>query len=840
MGTALAAAAAGQAGAQAARGPVKVASIYTVPIEQQWVSRLHAALKTAEGRGDTTYKWSENVANNDYERVLRGYAEEGAELIVGEIFGVERAVRRVAATYPKVAMLMGSSFGPSKPNLAVFDNFIQEPSYLTGMIAGRATKAGTIGMVGGFAIPEVNRLMQAFMEGARATNPGVKFLVGFIGSWYDPPKAKEAAFAMMDRGADVLYAERFGVTDAEGARAEGDRQRRGHLRPVFRHRARQRPVAHGTHDGPGHQGRARGPVGGRGLRPVQPDAVWRRIAQAGRGAGACGRGEAGARQGAGDQRRPVPRQRQRRGAEVVLTAPAAALSPGALSPGALAPVILAIEGVTKHFGAFTANDGVSLDLRRGEALALLGENGAGKTTLINILFGHYVADAGTVQVADAAGALRPLPPGRPAAALAAGVGMVQQHFALAGSLTVLENVVLGTRGLLSPWLGLRAARARLAALMARSGLHVPPDRRVSALGVGERQRVEILKVLYRGARILVLDEPTAVLTPAEAAQLFQTLRRLQADGLSVVFISHKLGEVAAFADRVAVLRAGRKVADQPVGALDKASLARLMVGRDLPAPGRTPSRPGAPALVLDRVTVPGAGARPGLKDVSLQVHAGEVVGIAGVSGNGQAALAAAISGTQAPARGTVRVGGRVVHTAAGSIRAGVGRIPEDLHHEGIVPNLSVAENLVLETLGAPAVQRCGFLRRGAMRAAALRALAAHDIRCPGPDTPVRLLSGGNIQKAILARVLDAGPGVVLANQPTRGLDAGAAGAVHRRLLDARDRGAAVLVVSDDLDELFALADRIGVMSGGRLSAPQPASSLTPERLGLLMAGEAST
>lgn len=517
------------------------------------------------------------------------------------------------------------------------------------------------------------------------------------------------------------------------------------------------------------------------------------------------------------------------------------MSPGALAPVILAPVILAIEGVTKRFGAFTANDSVSLDLRRGEALALLGENGAGKTTLMNILFGHYVADAGTVRVADAAGVLRPLPPGRPAAALAAGVGMVQQHFALAGSLTVLENVVLGTRGLLSPWLGLRAARARLAALMARSGLHVPPDRRVSALGVGERQRVELLKVLYRGARILVLDEPTAVLTPAEAAQLFQTLRRLQADGLSVVFISHKLGEVAAFADRVAVLRAGRKVADQPVGALDKASLARLMVGRDVPAPGRTPSHPGAPALVLDRVTVPGAGVRPGLqpglKDVSLQVHAGEVVGIAGVSGNGQAALAAAISGTQAPARGTVRVGGRPVRTAAGSIRAGVGRIPEDRHHEGIVPNLSVAENLVLETLGAPAVQRGGFLRRGAMRAAAQRALAAHDIRCPGPDTPVRLLSGGNIQKAILARVLDAGPGVVLANQPTRGLDVGAAGAVHRRLLDARDRGAAVLVMSDDLDELFALADRIGVMSGGRLSTPQPAASLTPERLGLLMAGE---
>lgn len=212
LGATLAAAAVGRATAQGA--PVKVASIYTVPLEQQWVSRLHAALKVAEARKDVTYKWSESIANNDYERVLRGYAEEGADLIVGEIFGVERAVRRVAATYPKVAFLMGSSFGPSKPNLSVFDNFIQEPSYLTGMIAGRATKTGTIGMVGGFAIPEVNRLMQAFMEGARSTNPNVKFLISFIGSWYDPPKAKEAAFAMTDKGADVLYAERFGVTDA--------------------------------------------------------------------------------------------------------------------------------------------------------------------------------------------------------------------------------------------------------------------------------------------------------------------------------------------------------------------------------------------------------------------------------------------------------------------------------------------------------------------------------------------------------------------------------------------------------------------------------------------------
>ena len=492
------------------------------------------------------------------------------------------------------------------------------------------------------------------------------------------------------------------------------------------------------------------------------------------------------------------------------------------------PAVLSIEGVTKRFGAFVANDGISLELRQREILALLGENGAGKTTLMNILFGHYVADGGVVRVADTAGVLRALPPGSPAAALAAGVGMVQQHFALAGSLTVLENVVLGTRPLLSPRLGLRAARVRLQALMERSGLHVPLDARVAGLGVGGRQRVEILKVLYRRARVLVLDEPTAVLTPQEGAQLFNTLRRLRGDGLSIILISHKLGEVVAFADRVAMLRAGRKVADQPVGQADKGALARLMVGRDVAAPTRAPCQPGPAMLALHGVSA------PGMTGVSLTVHGNEVVGIAGVSGNGQAALAAVVAGTLAPTSGTVRVAGRAAKaTPAGMIASGVARIPEDRLHEGVVPGLSVAENLALETPPA----RWGFLRHRAIRAAADQAIREHDIRCQGPDAPVRLLSGGNIQKAILARVLRGNPRVVLASQPTRGLDVGAAADVHRRLLAARDGGAAVLVISDDLDELFALADSIAVMAGGRLSGPWPAATLTPERLGLLMAGE---
>ena len=309
----------GAALAQGKTKPIKVASIYTVPVEQQWVSRLHKALNAAKDRGDITYKWSENVANNDYERIMRQYSEEGTDLVVGEIFGVERAARRVAASYPKVAYLMGSSFGPVKPNLSVFDNFIHEPSYLTGMVAGKATKSNTIGMVGGYAIPEVNRLMQAFMEGAKSVNPNVKFLVTFINSWYDPPKAKEAAFAMIDRGADVMYAERFGVSDAakeKGVKVIGN----------VIDTAAQYP---GTvlasalwHMEPSIDRAIKAVLGGtlRGdrLRSVQLHGAWRREPRDGREAGGARDREAGQGEGKGDPGRHVPRQHQRRRAEVVV------------------------------------------------------------------------------------------------------------------------------------------------------------------------------------------------------------------------------------------------------------------------------------------------------------------------------------------------------------------------------------------------------------------------------------------------------------------------------------------------------------------------------------------
>ena len=510
-------------------------------------------------------------------------------------------------------------------------------------------------------------------------------------------------------------------------------------------------------------------------------------------------------------------------------------------PPEQAPVVLSLTGITRRFGDLVANDAIDLDLRRGEILALLGENGAGKTTLMNIVFGHDVADAGDVRVTGADGVLTPLPPGSPHAALVAGIGMVHQHFTLADNLTVLDNIVLGTESLWRPSSGRRAARRRLQELMQRCGLEVSLDVVVARLAVGERQRVEILKALYRDARVLVLDEPTAVLTPQETEGLFVTLRRLAADGLAVIFISHKLAEVAAIADRVAVLRAGRKVEDQPAAGLDRQMLATLMVGASVAAVTRTARSRGEVLLTLEKVDVAGGDVRSSLHQVNLDVRSGEIVGIAGVSGNGQGALAGVVAGLTVPAAGTLTLFGVTPErtSPAAFLRAGVGRIPEDRHRDGIVGTMSIAENVSLEHVRQRPVQMLGFLSGEEMRLRAAAAIAGYAVKCPGPHAPIRQLSGGNIQKLILARVLECKPRLILADQPTRGLDVGAVADIHRRLIAARDSGAGILLISEDLDELMTLADRIGVLHRGRLSIPQPAEAFDMERLGLLMGGSAS-
>ena len=504
------------------------------------------------------------------------------------------------------------------------------------------------------------------------------------------------------------------------------------------------------------------------------------------------------------------------------------------SSAAAGEVVLRLAGITKRFGELVANDAIDLELRRGEVLGLLGENGAGKTTLMSILFGHYTADSGRIEVRG-----RSLPPGDPAAALAAGIGMVHQHFALAPGLTALDNILLGSQPLLSPWLARTGPRRRIEALMRTAGLEVPLDRPVHALSVGERQRVEILRALDRGASILIMDEPTAVLTPQESESLFQTLRRLAADGMAVVLISHKLGEVMALADRIAVLRGGRKVAERWTDQTDPGELAELMVGHAVDEPVVRPRAPGAPLVVLERVSVRGGHGRPALDDASLALAAGSITGIAGVSGNGQQALAGLLCGTIRPSAGRIVIDGvSWTPSPRAALEARIGRIPEDRHADGVVGDLSLWENLILEDYRKSWLQRWGVVQRRAALESARQTIASYDIRGAGPAAPVRQLSGGNMQKLILARVLERGPRIVVADQPTRGLDVGAVAWVHQRLLMARDRGAAILLISEDLDELRRLADPIVVIHAGRLSEPIPRERADPRRLGLLMAGQA--
>jgi ABC-type uncharacterized transport system ATPase subunit len=497
-----------------------------------------------------------------------------------------------------------------------------------------------------------------------------------------------------------------------------------------------------------------------------------------------------------------------------------------------ADTVLQLEHITKRFNALLANDDISLTLRRGEILALLGENGAGKTTLMNILFGRYTADAGAVTVMG-----KELPPGRPGAAIAAGVGMVHQHFTLAANLTVLENVMIGTEPLYRPATRWGEARRKLLVLSERFGLLVDPDARISELSVGERQRVEILKALYRDASILILDEPTAVLTQQEAERLFATLRTMTAEGLSLIFISHKLAEVMTAADRVVVLRGGKVVAERRTAETDRAELAELMVGRRVTRPVRARQQPGAPLLVCTDVSVIESSQRR-LDRAAFTVHAGEILGIIGVAGNGQATLGRLIAGLVSPSEGTLEFAGEDVGKDGprALIERGFGRIPEDRQAEGVVGEMAVWENAVLERLHESRFSHHGLVDRPAARAFAADLITRFDIRGATPETGTRLLSGGNMQKLILGRNLAGAPRLLLANQPTRGLDEGAIAAVHAELLAARKAGAGIVLISEDLDEVLRIADRVQAIFKGRLSQPRGVDSVEAGTIGLMMAG----
>jgi ABC-type uncharacterized transport system ATPase subunit len=495
---------------------------------------------------------------------------------------------------------------------------------------------------------------------------------------------------------------------------------------------------------------------------------------------------------------------------------------------------LELRGITKRFGPVVANDRVDFDLRPGEVHALLGENGAGKSTLMSILYGLRRPDEGDVIVGG-----RPVEIDSPSRAIELGIGMVHQHFMLVPVMTVAENIVLaGEPRTRSGLLDIRAATERVRELSERFGLAVDPDARIEDVPVGQQQRVEILRALYRDARILVLDEPTAVLTAQETRELFRVLRALREDGRSIVFISHKLGEVTEIADRITVLRRGVRIDTVPAEGATEQSLAKLMVGRDVLLQVDKPAaQPGEPVLEVRDLHVRDDRDLPAVRGADLTVHAGEIVALAGVEGNGQSELVEAVTGLRAVESGEIRVGGRDL-TSAGArdmVGAGVSYIAEDRHRRGLVLNFTLAENLALREYRTPKLSRFGWLsvRRMASRARSL--IREFDVRGGDADTLAAALSGGNQQKAVIAREIASNPRVLVAAQPTRGLDVGAIEFVHRRLVAERDAGRGILLVSLEFEEVRSLADRILVIYEGRIVGEFP-PDVSEEQLGIAMTG----
>lgn len=495
---------------------------------------------------------------------------------------------------------------------------------------------------------------------------------------------------------------------------------------------------------------------------------------------------------------------------------------------------LRMEHITKTFPGITANDDVTFAVERGEIHALVGENGAGKSTLMNILYGIHQPDSGRIYLED-----RPVSIANPQAAIRLGIGMVHQHFQLVPSLTVAENVALGYEPRRGPFVHRERMIARVRDLSARFGLQIDPLARVADLSVGQQQRVEILKLLYRDARLLIMDEPSAVLTPQEVIDLFGVLRRLVDEGCTAIFITHKLPEVMAICQRATVLQRGRVTGTVAVAETSPQAIAQMMVGHELETVRRATARePGAARLTVRELDVRDDRGLPALQGVSFSVHAGEIVGLAGVEGNGQRELIEALVGLRAVEKGDIILGGEVVTRKRNRERRALGLaiIPEDRQREGLSLPSTIQDNLIATRYHASPLSRFGVLAGGQIRQFAGRLMGEFDIRARNAGTVVGTLSGGNAQKVVVARELAHRPDVLIGAQPTRGLDVAAAGFVHRQLLSLRDAGTGILLISADLDELLAIADRFLVIFGGRIIGALDAEAASRERLGMLMAG----
>ncbi|HEX9311984.1 MAG TPA: ABC transporter ATP-binding protein [Actinomycetota bacterium] len=493
-----------------------------------------------------------------------------------------------------------------------------------------------------------------------------------------------------------------------------------------------------------------------------------------------------------------------------------------------------LQGITKRFPGVVANDDINIEVRPGEIHAIVGENGAGKSTLMKILYGMQRPDEGTIEVNGRVMHFR-----SPKEAIAAGIGMVHQHFMLADNLTVLENVALGAEPHRGPLLQYGEARERIRELATTYGMPLDPDRLVEELSVGERQRAEIIKVLYRVARILILDEPTAVLVPQEVDELFRNLRELKREGVTVIFISHKLDEVLAIADRITVVRAGKTVKTVNPGDVTARQLAELMVGSELPRPEtRASTVTDVVELAVQNVALRGIGDRWILQDIGFEIHRGEVVGIAGVEGNGQAELVQVIMGLRTADQGRISLSGRDITRDSTHERreAGIGYIPEDRQEMGLLLEAPLWENAMLGHQDKAPFSSGPWVNKAGARARTAEMIEEFRLVTPGVDVSAFALSGGNQQKLIVAREMTAKPNLLIASQPTRGIDVGAQAAVWEAIREARRRGMALLLISADLEELIGLSDTLYVIYGGRLVAKLDPNEVTPEELGSYMTG----
>jgi simple sugar transport system ATP-binding protein len=501
-------------------------------------------------------------------------------------------------------------------------------------------------------------------------------------------------------------------------------------------------------------------------------------------------------------------------------------------------IALEVRNITKRFPGVLANDRVNFDLRKGEIHALLGENGAGKTTLINIIYGLYTPNEGEFFISNGEG-LQQVQIHSPNDAIQAGIGMVHQHFMLVPVFTVAENIILGQEITRGPSLDIRTARQKITELSEEYGLEIDPDALIEDIPVGVQQRVEIIKALYRNARILVLDEPTAVLTPQEADNLFRIMRQLTERGVSIVFITHKLKEVLAVADRITTMRRGQVVGTTTPAESDEHKLAAMMVGREvILTVDKAPASPGEVVMEVKDLSIVDERHVDVVSKVSFQVRAGEILGIAGVQGNGQTELVESLSGLRERKSGQVLLGGKEIPELSPrlNVEAGQAHIPEDRHKHGLVLAYSIADNEVLCTYYQPPFAKGLQRDQKAVMKNAVELIDRFDIRTPSPNLPASNLSGGNQQKVIVARELSRPIKLLIANQPTRGLDVGSIEYIHRQIVDMRDQGIAVLLVSAELDEITSLSDRIAVMYHGQIVATVDPDKITRAELGLLMAG----